>query len=260
MICGIKCKYIINDILSPLINKQRLLNIIKYNKKLQSLFNISINDYKTISQIIIELTFPKTRIYTSEELFINYEQRYKQYFHVYFNDSEDEQDYPKNINYDLIDSFKHFIRSKITNKEKELVKGYFLKKHKIKKIKIVIDYPVTSLKCLFKDCTGIRHINFIQFYRKNITDMSQMFYNCNNLEKLTMKNFVTINVTNMSDMFQVCRRIKTIDFSSFDTKNVTDMSFMFSECENLRQLDLTKFRTNNLTKMSNMFSECLELT
>ena len=57
------------------------------------------------------------------------------------------------------------------------------------------------LKCLFKDCTGIRHINFIQFYRKNITDMSQMFYNCNNLEKLTMKNFVTINVTNMSDMF-----------------------------------------------------------
>jgi len=81
MLNDIKCKYIINDFLSPQVNKLRLLKVLKYNKKLQSLFNISLKDYKTISQIIIELTISKY-IY-SDELFINYEQQYKPFFHVF---------------------------------------------------------------------------------------------------------------------------------------------------------------------------------
>ena len=82
MLNGIKCKYIINDFLFPSINKLRLLKIIKYNKKSQLLFNISLNDFKTISQIVIILTISKY-IYSEEHLFINYEQRYKPYFHVF---------------------------------------------------------------------------------------------------------------------------------------------------------------------------------
>ena len=243
MLNGIKCKYIINDFIYPNIYKLRLLKVIKYNKKLQSLFNISLDDYKTISQIIIELTISKY-IYRNA-LFINYEQQYKPYYHVFFNNGEIEQDYPKNINLDLFDSMKHFIRSKITNKEKEIVKGYFYEKQKIKKIKIIIDYPVTSLKGLFKNCHCIASINFKQFYRKNISDMSQMFYNCASLIKLNMKNFVTQNVTNMSEMFWVCKNIKSFDFSSFNTEKVTNMKFMFSECESLVNIDLTKLKTDN---------------
>ena len=131
MLNGIKCKYVIIDFLYPQIHRLSLLKVLKYNKKLQSLFNISLNDYKTISKIIIELTISK--FVFSDELFINYEQQYQPYYHAFFNKSEKEQDYAKNINLGLFDSMVHFVRSKITNKEKEIVKGYFKKKQKIKK-------------------------------------------------------------------------------------------------------------------------------
>ena len=167
------------------------------------------------------------------ELFINYEQQYKPYFHVFFDDKKEEENYPTNLNLGIIDSFKHLIRANITNKQKEIIKGYCYGKQKIKKKKIIIDYPVTSLKGLFKDCNSLKEINFIQFYRKNIVDMSQMFYNCTGLIKLNFSSFNSVNVKNMSDMFSLCVRLKKYDFSNFSTENVTDMSYMFSECTNL---------------------------
>ena len=257
MLNEIKNKLLITEVLSLYMNKLSLLKIIKYSKKSQELFNITIDDYKNISTIIIELIYDKS--YSESSLFVNYEQRYKPYFHVFFNDEKKEQEYPTNINLELLDSIKHFVRSKITNKKKEIVKGYTPPNKEIKKIKIVIDYQVTSLRGLFKNCC-FKEINFIQFYRKNIVDMSQMFYNTDiDKDKYVFNNFVTVNVTNMSEMFASCEYLKTINLSNFDTRNVTDMGFMFSRCERLKSLDLTMFKTDNLIRMDKMFSECQEL-
>ena len=52
------------------------------------------------------------------ELFINYEQQYKPYFHVFFDDKKEEENYPTNLNLGIIDSFKHLIRANITKKKK----------------------------------------------------------------------------------------------------------------------------------------------
>ena len=131
MFYGIKSKYIINDFLKPILDRGKLLNLIKYNKKLKDIFQINIHDYKDYSKIIIELI--PSRCYFNNEKFINYEQQYKPYFHVFFNDSEKEEKYPTNLNLGLLDSFKHFIKSNITNPKKEMVMGYIYAKQKIKK-------------------------------------------------------------------------------------------------------------------------------
>ena len=94
---------------------------------------ISKISYKNYSKIIIELT--KTRMHYVTELFINYEQQYKPYFHVFFDDKKEEENYPTNLNLGIIDSFKHLIRANITNKQKEIIKGYCYGKQKIKKNK-----------------------------------------------------------------------------------------------------------------------------
>ena len=39
--------------------------------------------------------------YSESSLFVDYEQRYKPYFHVFFNDEKKEQEYPTNINLEL---------------------------------------------------------------------------------------------------------------------------------------------------------------
>ena len=256
MLNGIKSKYIF-EYFFDYIDKNRKYKLVKYNKKFQSQLNLSFDDYKKFSKIIIELNI---KIFYGEYiLFINYEQQYKPYYHVYFNDKNEEEKYPTNMYYKKLDMIKHFIRSKITNKEKEIIKGYFYSKDKIKKIKIIIDNEVKTLKGLFKGCDCINEIKFIQFNRKNIVDMSEMFYGCSSLSKLDMTNFITDNVTNMSDMFVNCRRIKNLNVSSFHTSKVEDMSYMFSECAFLKKIDLSKFDTSQVVDMSRMFYECYEL-
>ena len=85
--------------------------------------------------------------------FINIPDKDKEYYHIYFNNSNE-----------------------------EIKRNYLNKNEKVKIIKIIIDYQVTSFQNLFNYCKCIESINFNKFYRNNITNMSYMFEDCSSLK------------------------------------------------------------------------------
>ena len=97
---------------------------------MQKRLNISINDYKEYSQsfstIEIELKPPSNKFGD----FINIPDKDKEYYHIYFNNSNE-----------------------------EIKRNYLNINEKVKIIKIIIDYQVTSFKNLFYYC---KFIDFIQ--------------------------------------------------------------------------------------------------
>ena len=100
----------------------------KYNKKLQKRLNITINDYKECSKIEIELKIDDK----VKGQFINIpDEEKEEYYHIYFDKSK-----------------------------KETKKIYLNKNAKVKKIKIIIDYNVKSLKKLFYYCKCINSVCF----------------------------------------------------------------------------------------------------
>ena len=201
--------------------------IIKCNKNLQKKLNINIDVYKKYSTIEIELIPVKDKY----GKFININNiDEEKYFHIYFNDNNDE------IN-----------RNKI------------LKKENVNKIKIIIDFQVESFYELFSYCECIESISFINFYRKNINNMSFMFYKCTSLKKINFSNYITINVKNMSCMFYECSLLKELNLSNFNTDNVIDMSNMFYQCNSLEKLDMSNFNSENVRNMKEMFFGCSSL-
>ena len=225
---NLKSDFIFKKIIS-FMERNKSLNIMKYNKKLQKRLNININDYRKSAIIEIELKLDNDK-YAKFSTFINIFKKDKEYYHIYFD-----------------------------NSNKEIKRNYFKKNEKVKMIKIIIDYPVKSFKELFFDCDCIESIFFKKFYRNNITDMKWMFYECSSLKELNLSNFNTNNVTDMSYMFDGCILLKELNLSKFNTNNVTDMSYMFNRCSSLKELNLSNFYTNNVTNMDSMFYECSSL-
>ena len=126
-----------------LLNKCKLLEIIRYNKAFQNMLFIRKYNYqKEYSKIIIEIT-PKENIY---DVFINNNNNYKSY-HIFFNNKFEEE-----------------IKRNRINKTDE-----------VSKIKIIIDDKIKSFKGLFNQCKCIKYINFIRFNRKNIINMEDMW-------------------------------------------------------------------------------------
>ena len=83
---NIKRKYRLKEIFNK-IEKTKLLQIIKYNKNLQKILIIDSNDYKDYCEIEIEI-IPK---FNQNGKFINYlEKEEKNYYHIYFNNSDEE--------------------------------------------------------------------------------------------------------------------------------------------------------------------------
>ena len=103
------------------IKKNKSLEFMKYNKKLQKRLNININNYKDYfqlySSIEIELK-PADNIYGK---FINISDKEKEYYHIYFD-----------------------------NSIKEIKRNYLENNEKVKMIKIIINYQIKSFKGLFK--------------------------------------------------------------------------------------------------------------
>jgi len=226
VIDNIKSRYILSKIYDNMTIKKKL-EIVKHNKKIQNRINLSVNDYKEYCEIEIEIIPIKDKF----GKFINIDENDKLFYHIYFNDNEEEIENKYKINY----------------------------KDKVTKIKIIIDYQVKSFKELFYDCECIESINFKKFYRNNITDMSWMFYECLYLKELNLNNFNTNNVTNMNCMFYRCLYLKELNLNNFNTNNVTDMNHMFDGCSSLKELNLNNFNTNNVTDMRGMFSRCSSL-
>ena len=227
---NIKSNFILRKIFDNL-EKNKSLEIMKYNKQLQKRFNLTINDYKEYfeyyySPIEIELKLVDN-IYDE---FINIPEEDSEYYHIYFDDSKEE------------------IKRNYTNEE-----------DKVKIIKIIINYQVKSFKGLFADRSFITSIVFKKFTRINIIDMSYMFYKCQLLKELNLSNFNTTNVINMSYMFSGCELLKELNLSNFNTNNVTDMSYMLSGCSSLKKLDISNFKINNVISMIEMFNHCSSL-
>ena len=226
---NIKSKYILKIIFDYL-GQNRLLEILRYNKKLQNKLNVNINNYIEYSKLFSAITIELNLIDNNFSKFINIPKNEKKYYHIYFDNSNN-----------------------------EIKRNHLEKNDKVKMIKIKIDHQVKSFKELFCNCNCISSIFFKRFYRTNIIDMSYMFYLCSKLKELNTANFKTSNVTTMSHMFTGCSSLKKLNLSNFDTEQVTDMYNMFLGCSLLKELNLSRFNTSNVIDMSFMFSECSSL-
>ena len=120
---NLKSDFIFKKIISFMkINKS--LSIMKYNKKLQKRLNISINDYKEYSEVEIELKLAYGK--SGKFKFINIPKEDKEYYHIYFDNSNE-----------------------------EIKRRYVEFYEKVQIIKIIIDYQVKSFKELFYNCDCI---------------------------------------------------------------------------------------------------------
>ena len=237
MLGNIRSKYILIHICS-IIKKERLLKLIKPNKKLQSLLDISFNEYKNFGKIIIEV-FPSVTS-NKDEKFINYDEKKESSYHIYLNnDSEELQ----------MNFIKRFFYKK----------NYISRRDNIKKIRIEIDKKIKSLKGLFEDCVCLKKIKFIEFNNDNITDMSEMFSGCLSLINLDILNVNTEKVKNMENMFKMCKKLKKLDLQNFKTNNVVNMNGMFYYCNALEELNFLIFDTSNVTKINDLFYKCTSL-
>ena len=227
---NLKSDYFLKKIYDNL-EKKKSLEIVKYNKKIQNRLALNIKDYQeyceTYSRIEIEIIPIKNRY----NKFINIDKNEKTYYHIYFNDSEEEIKNKYEINFE----------------------------DKITKIRVVIDYQIKSFQNLFNCCGCIEYINFKKFYRNNIIDMNYMFNECSSLKGINFSNFNANNVTNMNHMFYQCSSLKELNLSNFYTNNVKYVRAMFSRCSSLKELKLPNFNTNNVVDMSYMFYECSSL-
>ena len=142
---NIKSDFLLKKIFN-ILKKNKFLDIIKYNKKLQKRFNLCINDYKDYFQLysLIEIELKISRY--NHGNFINISDDEKEYYHIYFDNSKE-----------------------------EIKRNYFNKGDYVKNIKIIIDYQVKSFNELFAYCKCINSISFKKFHRTNITDTVRMF-------------------------------------------------------------------------------------
>ena len=209
------------------ITRKKVLDIMKYNKRLQKRIKLNINDYIQFSQLYSSIIIELNLVENNYDKFINITEKEKEYFHIYFDNSNE-----------------------------EIKRDHLEQNEKVKTIKVKINYQVESFFELFRNCKNINSIFFKQFTRINITNMSNMFYKCSLLKEIDFSNFITDNVNNMRSMFYECVSLKELNLSNFNTNNVIDMSSMFGMCLSLEELNLSNFNTNNVINMAQMFFEC----
>ena len=221
----VKSNYMVKSIFNY-IKRNKSLNIIKFNKNVQEILDITIKDYKYYYETLEIGIIPVKDKYGK---FINIGDK-KECYHIIFDD-----------------------------RGEEINRNYLTEEDEVSKIRILIDPEVKSLKNLFNGCECIKYIYSKRFNRTDINDMSYMFNGCSSLKKFEYRIFQTNNVLDMSYMFNGCTSLKELDLSKIITHNVTNMSHMFNECSSLITLKLNKFDTHNVTNMSHMFNGCSSL-
>ena len=131
--------------------KQKKLEIVKYNKKVQNRLDLGVKDYKeyseTFTPIEIEIIPAKDKY---GFFFINIDVNDELYYHIYFNDNKEEIK-------------KKYITQKYFFGETAKHIYFISEEDKVTKIKIIIDYQVKSFKELFYKCRCIKSINFKKF-------------------------------------------------------------------------------------------------
>ena len=223
---NLRSDYFLSKVMNNL-EKKKLLEIIKYNKKFQKRLNISIINYKEFSENYSSIEIEIIPFENKTGRFIkisNIEDA--EYYHIYFNN----------------------------NKKEEIKRTNLTKKEKISKINIIINYQIVSFNQLFSNCNCIKSIHFKKLFRNNITDMSYMFDGCSALKEINFSNFNTNNVKDMSYMFWGCASLEELNLDNFNIDNVIDMSFMFDGCSSLKKLNIWNFKINETTNIYRMFS------
>ena len=313
----IKSKYIIKKIFDN-IEKNKFLIIIKYNKNIQSRLDLDINIYKENSLInYFEIKILKKKFlfeslinlndfffrksdsdlelndsdeweYSSNDSkekpenysFINLKEKFKPYFHFYF-DIDKIEEKANCMGNKLLSEISVFINDKVDTfdslfEDCEIIKKIkFLKvkRNNIKKMNSLFQSifseeekiykfctkNIINMSNMFNGCIRLQELDLSNIDTINVTNMSNIFKGCIKLTKLNLSNFNTINVTDMSNMFSGCVFLRELNISNFNTKNVINMSSMFSGCKNLKELNLSNFDTSNVTNMSSMFKECCNL-
>ena len=191
---NIKADFFLQKLFNNLKTK-KLLNIVKYNKKIKKRINIKINDYKEYSEKYSSIEIEIKPVKNKYGQFINFKDEDKKYYHIYFN-----------------------------NHEEEINRNYINENEEIKIIRILIDYQVKSFEELFYVCECIESIYFKKFYRNNINNMGYMLYKCFSLKELNLFYFNTDNVTDMGCMFFRC----SVQFQNkirFEYKNIKEEAF-----------------------------------
>ena len=125
---NIKSTYIFKKIFNNL-HKKKILDLIKYNKKIQKRLNITINENKNYNELIeIEIIPVKNEI----SQFINISnEKEENYYHIYFDDDTS-----------------------------EIKRNYLIEEDNFSTIKIMINNKITSFNELFKECNCIESIYF----------------------------------------------------------------------------------------------------
>ena len=180
---NIKSKFILKQVFH-ILHKSTFFKIIKHNKHFQNMFGLEIKDFKDCYEKIIIEIIPKQYLeyVYDENYFIRIKSNEEPYFHIFFDD----------------------------NKE-EIKRAFFKKNERVKKIKVIIDYEIKSFFNLFHNCEIIEKINFIQFNRKDIIDMSYMFLGCSSLEEINFSCFKFDKVKDIDSMFYGCLSLKKIN-------------------------------------------------
>ena len=160
---NVKSDIIIKKIFN-IMEKTKSLKIMKYSKKLQKRFNLSIKDYKEYSLICSPIEIELKHDDEKYGKFINIPNEDKEYYHIFFGNSNE-----------------------------EIKRNYLKQNEKVEMIKIIIDYQAKSFEKLFKDCNCISSIFFKKFHRITITDMRCMFDGCLSLKELNLSRFSTDN-------------------------------------------------------------------
>ena len=249
---NIKSKYILKKIFEFLLTKKSF-EIIKHNKIIKSLLEISINSYKEYSELEIEIILAKNKFGN----FINLSEKNEKYFQIFFDKNK------KDIK-------KYSINKKdLIKKIKVITTHKFAKSKSLQLFKNCECIESISLKCyrnifnnisnMFRNCSSLKKIEFIHFNIENIHDISYMFAECKSLEIINFSDFNTENVTDMNSLFYDCKSLKRLNLLNFKTQNVTDMSYMFFCCESLKELNILNFNTENVSDMGYMFFNCKSL-
>ena len=110
--------------------------------------------------------------------------------------------------------------------------------NEINTIKLIWNYPLTSLEFMFSGCSSLISLNLSDFDTSSVNDMKDMFYGCSSLISLDLSNFDTSNVKNMNNMFYGCSSLLSLNLSNFNTSSVTVMRSMFAGCSSLTSLNL----------------------
>ena len=256
MISQIRNIYFLKSKIKELLSKERSMKLFFYSKRFQKIFGLSKKDYIShYYKVIIELT-PLTELKEGEHHIINYKEKNKKYYHIYFNDSCIETNKRTIKNDDNIKKIKIIIDQNIKN-----FKDLFLYCNCLKGIKVLKceGTHIVSMNSMFKGCSSLINLDVSKLKTDNVKTMKDMFCGCTSLQKVDLSNFNTANVGSMFCMFYGCSSLKQINIDNFNTSKVKNMGSMFSRCSSLIYVNVSSFNTSNVENMSFMFKNCTSL-